>query len=325
MWFGWIPTLAPKLALLSFDASPTAHFPQYIKNIDAWISKIDVDDNQNKGDIVEKWGEGEGLKIGCYRIRKENRWNDVDPSKICVAYAYFDEQRQITHVVFRRKTDQDAEELYSIAKLCHFCDISGIIGFVVKTNNGVSDPHQEEIHANHHFKFIRDLYHQHIWTEGDFEIFPVHVSDPTTAVETILDRYFFQNMFVDYPRFLQNLKRNFSIFSTAKALEDSLLLCHKAAGEALFALTLANHTNAAEEYQLAVQRGADSFCSMAKMLKEKLEMSTNKTMKAIAFNTLVVTALSFFVAIKDVSLYVSVSLSLLFVLAYRKLFKYLRR
>lgn len=220
--------------------------------------------------------------LGCYYLKIKSFRDDVNRCDNDFVYVYIDKQSNPTHLVVRKARGNG--DVVSLSKLHYFCHDSGMISFDLCAFEDGRESSCLRPHAQQHFKIIRDIYHQHIWTNGDFDVFPIEADDPKIAADKIWDQFSIK-LFVDYPRFIhESIVRN-KDFKLTYRWKDTIELCHKAAGESMYALALAEHTNNVETHKRAAQAGIDSFHNIAMNIKRKFDFSI--LLRGMAINLLV--------------------------------------
>lgn len=279
MWYGWIPVLSPVLI------EPNSNFTHFsdggqlrtfgafggLRSHNLGINDLNTQDREM---LVEACRYLVCSPTGASsKVRTTlERWNDIDPTEEVEVKAYFKvgDGHLVTPVgvMFLAKNggaDGSLESRLLSLSLINKLDIrNGMVAYEIHLPRTQSNIHggaiRQKIHAKHHYKYIRDIYHVHMWTNGDFGVLPVEAPDEDRAAREIWKRYFAKDIFHYHHNDIFAAIRSTDGISLRKDWLLITKLCSKAKGEVIYSRALAEMVLPEEErYINAASRGMESF------------------------------------------------------------------
>lgn len=265
MWCAWIPTINSRLTLLPPSGTGLKKVERanqliYSSLIYAFERVV------GRQTIADDWSLFE-VKAAA---------DDIDKNRLYTVTFLFD-----GHLIPRALilwSSEDPGFILCSAEIRSVDLDSGMISMDCRFNN----PDDASWLPKHLYAFVRNLYHQHVWTHSDFALFPVEVEvdDPQAAGRIIWERYYGERIIVELKQSLRNIFFKIEAADPDKWLHI-LQVCAAGIGELYYGKALCEHAQLGERYQEACSRGLGTFKNIQSLIEEKIANLQHKEKKTI--------------------------------------------
>jgi len=149
---------------------------------------------------------------------------------------------------------------------------TGIVEFQINTQSDYN-----VWFSKHIYKIIRDIYHSHIWTTGDFGIRPVNSDNKANAIKILWRKYYEKCIIIGYH---QKLKQNICSIIERKLYHSAsmlpLQLSCTALGELYYASNFCNINGLGEKEHIMTNNAIDSIKNLRQHYEDHLHNHRSK-------------------------------------------------
>lgn len=339
MWYGWIPKLGGRLpsfrppidqtaALQKREQSVAVICEAYPEETFEEISHIHFKDlHFNDRTIFDSYSIDEQKGEDAQGDQQQGAPLKINGKHL--VDIFFSTRNEPKYLILWSSISPD--QPLATAKIETFDRTTGMVGFTVvrvrvdaPDDQGTGEQQlSRDFIPRQFYRVIRDCYHSHIWTDGDFGVFPERADGQEEAAENIWDKYL--QTVIKYKYFLRKI-----FFGTRVSAPEKWLwaeqICAMGIGETTFAESLAHNLLEDEltrnSNTRSCSRVAESFSNIRHLMeskksslqrmeatkKEKEESKVNKI--TLIFTFLGAVAATFYPLSKDMKTLLALVVSL---------------